>query len=145
MTLMKIDPFWDIQEWNSVFDHLYRNHEMRVLKDLPLNNWSPTGDISETTTEITFTVELPGFEKDEIDISLNKNVLSISGERKFKENKKRDFHSIERSYGKFLRNFNLPSTVNSKKIDAALKNGVLTIHLPKIKKTEPRQIHVSVS
>ena len=86
MTLMKIDPFWDIQEWNSVFDHLYRNHEMRVLKDLPLNNWSPTGDISETTTEITFTVELPGFEKDEIDIALNKNVLSISGERKFKEN-----------------------------------------------------------
>ncbi len=146
MTLMRIDPLRDLPEWNSAFDRFFGNRYTRSFeKDLTEHRWSPSGDVSETPSEITFTVELPGFEKNEIDISLDKNVLTISGDRKFEKEEKRDFHRVERWYGKFFRSFKLPATVDTTGIEAALKNGVLTIRLPKVEEAKPRQIAVSVS
>jgi len=146
MTLMRIDPFQDLREWNSAFDRFFGNRYSRsVDRDPALSPWSPTGDVSETPTEITFTVELPGVEKDEIDIAIDKNILTIRGERNLEKEEERDFHRVERWHGKFSRSFKLPTTVDNSKIDAALKNGVLTIHLPKAEEAKPRQIAVSVS
>ena len=146
MTLMRIDPFRDLREWNNAFDRFFGNRFSRVVdEDTHVTRWSPTVDVSETPTEVAFSVELPGFEKDEIDISLEKNVLSISGERKFEKEENRDFHRVERWYGSFFRSFRLPATVDSSKIDANLKDGLLTIHLPKVEEARPRQIPVTVS
>ncbi len=146
MTLMRIDPFRELRQWNNVFDRFFENRpDPDTGKDNVVSRWSPTVDVSETPTELTFLVELPGFEKQEIDISLEENVLSISGERKFEKEENRDFHRVERWYGSFFRSFKLPTTVDSSKIDAGLKDGLLTIHLPKAEDAKPRQIPVTVS
>ena len=146
MTLMRMEPFRDLRAWNNTFDRFFGNRVGRVVdEDTHVTRWSPTVDVSETPTEITFSVELPGFAKDEIDISLEENVLSISGERKFENEESRDFHRVERWYGSFGRSFKLPATVDSSKIDAGLKDGLLTIHLPKVEEAKPRQIPVTVS
>ena len=146
MTLMRMDPFRELRQWNSVFDRFFENRlSPNVREDAVVTRWSPTVDVSETPTEITFSVELPGFEKEEIEISLEENVLSISGERKFEKEENRDFHRVERWYGSFFRSFKLPATVDSSKIDAGLKDGLLTIHLPKVEEAKPRQIPVTVS
>ena len=107
--------------------------------------WSPSVDLRETETEIVFTVDLPGFEKDEIDISLNNGALSISGERTFDEENRSEYRRVERGYGKFHRSFRLPDTVDAEKIEAHLNNGLLSIHLPRKKEALPRQIPVRVS
>ena len=146
MTLMRMDPFRELRQWNSVFDRFFENRlSPNVREDAVVTRWSPTVDVSETPTEITFSVELPGFEKEEIEISLEENVLSISGERKFEKEENRDFHRVERWYGSFSRSFKLSATVDSSKIDAGLKDGLLTIHLPKVEEAKPRQIPVTVS
>ncbi len=146
MTLMRIDPFRDLREWNNVFDRFFGNRFRHVVdENTHVTRWSPTVDVSETPTEIAVSVELPGFEKDEIDISLEENVLSISGERKFEKEENRDFHRVERWYGSFFRSFRLPATVDSSKIDASLKDGLLTIRLPKVEEARPRQIPVTVN
>ena len=144
MTLMRIDPFRE--EWNHAFDGLFGTRFSRADgENTTVARWSPTVDVSETQAELTFSVELPGFEKEQIDISLEENILSISGERKFEKEENRDFHRVERQYGSFFRSFKLPATVDSSRIDADLKGGLLTIHLPKVEEAKPRQIAVTIS
>ena len=146
MTLLRIDPFREVQQWNHAFNRFLGNRPgPEAGSDAAVTRWSPTVDVSETPTELTFSVELPGFEKEDINISLEQNVLSISGERKFEKEENRDFHRVERWYGSFFRSFRLPARVDSSKIDAALKGGLLTIHLPKVEEAQPRQIPVTVS
>ena len=106
---------------------------------------SPSVDVSETENEIVFTAEFPGFEKDEIDISVNEGRLTISGERPFTEEKETKHHRVERWYGKFNRSFLLPKSADPETISANLKNGVLTVTMPKKEEAKPRQIPVSVN
>jgi len=97
--------------------------------------FSPRMDIKETKGALTVTVELPGIDQKEIDVSVHEGVLTISGEKKVgKEEKGTDYHYIERSYGCFSRSFSLPDTVETEKIGAAYKDGVLTVTLPKTAK-----------
>ena len=83
--------------------------------------------------------------KDEIDISVNEGRLSISGERQFTEEKETKHHRVERWYGKCYRSFLLPKSADAEKISANLKNGVLTVTMPKKEEAKPRQIPVSVN
>ena len=106
----------------------------------------PPVDISETADNLEFFVELPGFEKDQVAIRVEEENLILSGERKWdKETKEENFHRIERAYGKFQRTFALPTSVETGKITASLKNGVLRIVLPKAERAKPHQVPVSVS
>ncbi len=145
MNLMRIDPFRDLRAWNNAFDRFFGNRVGRVTDDTHMTRWSPTVDVSETPNEVALSIELPGFEKEEVDISLEENVLSISGERKFENEESRDFLRVERWYGSFYRSFKLPATVDGSGIDAVLKDGLLTIHVPKLEEAKPRQIPVTVS
>ncbi len=146
MNLMRIDPFRDLRAWNSAFDRFFGNRVGHGSDEYThMTRWSPTVDVSETPNEVTVSIELPGFEKEEVDISLEKNVLSISGERKFENEESRDFLRVERWYGSFYRSFKLPATVDGSGIDAVLKDGLLTIHVPKLEEAKPRQIAVTVS
>ena len=97
--------------------------------------FSPRMDIKETKGALTVTAELPGMNQKEIDVSVHDGVLTISGEKKVgKEEKGTDYHYIERSYGCFSRSFSLPDTVETEKIEATYKGGVLTVTLPKTAK-----------
>ena len=145
MQLVKFNPFTELagidRLFNDTFDRFFEDTDRRLTN----KTWSPSVDISETETEIIFTAEFPGFEKDEIDISVNEGRLSISGERPFTEEKDTKRHRVERWYGKFYRSFQLPKSADAEKISANLKNGVLTVTLPKKEEAKPRQIPVSVN
>ncbi|MFA5553027.1 MAG: Hsp20/alpha crystallin family protein [Phycisphaerae bacterium] len=103
----------------------------------------PAIDVAEDENQITVKAEVPGCNADDIDISVHGNVLTVSGEKKYEEEKKeKGYYHIERSYGSFSRQINMPAEVEQNKIDAAYKNGVLTITLPKAEKAKPVKIKV---
>jgi HSP20 family protein len=107
--------------------------------------WFPSLDVSETKNDIVVKAELPGMDPKDIDISLSHGTLILKGERKTeKEEKEEDYHLIERSYGRFCRSVPLPSEVQSDKINASYKDGVLKITLPKSEKTKRKEIKIKV-
>jgi len=106
--------------------------------------WSPAVDIFETESEIVVKAELPGMDRKDIGLNLEKNVLTLRGERGFeKETKDENYHRIERSYGAFSRSFSIPATVDEEKIRADYKDGVLKIVLPKKEQAKPKQIRIA--
>ncbi len=109
-----------------------------------VGNFMPASDVYETENEVVFACELPGFEKEDVNILVEDGQLTISGERKF-ERESRNYYRVERRYGKFQRSFVLPTTVQQGKISASLKNGVLTVTLPKREESKPKQISVTVN
>ena len=103
----------------------------------------PSIDVAETDSTIEAKVDLPGVKPDEIDISLNNNVLTISGERKEEtEEKGKTFHHVERRIGRFSRSVTLPATVEEDEVAAEYSDGVLTITLPKTSEANSRKIPV---
>ena len=108
--------------------------------------WTPTVDILEDREHLTISMEVPGVRPEDVKISLENQVLTISGEKQ-QQNVQKDerWHRWERSYGRFERSFTLPSTVDADRIEATTDNGVLTVRLPKIEKARPREIPVRTS
>ncbi len=109
--------------------------------------WSPAVDVRETKDDLVMLVELPGLDIEDVSVSVEKNVLTISGEKKKTLEEGDDdsqYHVVERYHGRFERNFQLPQTVSAGKIDAQLKDGVLAISLPKVEAAKPRKIEVKV-
>ena len=110
-----------------------------------LSSWTPAADIAEMENEYLVKLELPGVSKDDVSITVESNILTIRGEKKFEKDEKKDnFHRIERTYGSFERSFTLPSTIRTDKIDAAYKDGILTVTLPKAEEAKSKQIEVKI-
>lgn len=108
--------------------------------------WSPRADIIEEKENYTLQIDLPGIEPDQVKISFKDDKLSISGERKAEEKtEEKNFHRIERSYGKFFRAFELPEMIQAEKISANFKNGLLLVTIPKIEEVKPKEIEIKVS
>ena len=120
------------------------------LEDLTLpdlwteeRQWMPAFDVSETANAIVVKAELPGMDVKDIDIALTDGLLTIKGERKLeKEDKKEDYHRIERQFGSFSRSLNLGHRVKADAIEAAYKDGILTVTLPKTEESKPKKIEV---
>jgi len=126
---------------NRLFDETGRGH--RGDEPAATTTWSPSVDIFETEGEIIVKAELPGIDRKDILLNLEKNVLTLKGERKFeKETKEENYHRIERAYGGFSRAFSIPATVDEEKIRADYKDGVLKIALPKKEQVKPKQIKI---
>lgn len=107
--------------------------------------WSPAVDIVETEDELIVKADLPDVPLEDIDVHLENGTLSLKGERKFeKESAEKGYHRIERSYGSFMRSFSVPSSVDTEKVSADYKNGVLTVTLPKKEAAKPKQVKVAV-
>eukprot|EP00747_Dinoflagellata_sp_TGD_P044055 gnl/TRDRNA2_/TRDRNA2_143033_c3_seq1.p1 gnl/TRDRNA2_/TRDRNA2_143033_c3~~gnl/TRDRNA2_/TRDRNA2_143033_c3_seq1.p1 ORF type:complete len:111 (+),score=16.30 gnl/TRDRNA2_/TRDRNA2_143033_c3_seq1:111-443(+) len=106
--------------------------------------FSPRVDIAETEKEFEVQLHVPGMKKGDFNIDLNDDQITVSGERKFEnEKKEKNFHSVESYYGTFNRTFYLPDVINKEKVDATYQDGILTITLPKDeKKTTKKQIAV---
>ena len=117
------------QEMDRMFDRMFEGK----WDELPaVGDWAPSMDISETKDSLVCTVEVPGMEEKDLQVSLQENLLTIKGEKR-KEREERDehYHRVERSYGAFTRSLRLPAAVEAGKVTAAVKNGVLTVTLPK--------------
>lgn len=108
--------------------------------------WAPAVDITEDEREYLVKVEIPEVKKEDVKVTVENKLLTISGERKFeKEEKGRKYHRIERSYGNFVRSFSLPDDVDPSKIDAKFSDGVLAVHVAKSEAAKPKQIEVKVA
>lgn len=145
-----------ITRWTPETD-LYRNRFDRMFNQMLQDFWGtstpsegvagrawlPAVDVREKNDALMFSVELPGLTKENIDITLENNILTIAGERKFeKETQGEEYHRLERSYGHFSRSFTLPSSVRTDKVDANFENGVLHISLPKQENAKPKKISI---
>ena len=105
----------------------------------------PPVDIYEDEHSIQLRLEVPGIDEKDLDVKVENNTLTVTGERKFeKEEKEENFRRVERRYGSFTRSFTLPNTVNTEDINASYDNGVLNIRLAKRAEAKPKQIKVSV-
>jgi HSP20 family protein len=114
-----------------------------ATEEVSTRRWSPVVDIRETDEALMLTAELPGLTRDDVQITLDNNVLTLSGERSFeKESKGETFHRIERSYGAFSRSFTLPANVKTDQVEAVFGDGLLTVTLPKVEEAKPRKIEI---
>ena len=111
------------------------------------NTWVPPVDIFQSgDRELVLKAELPEMSREDIDITVERNTLTMSGEKKLGGDvKEEQFHHIERRYGAFSRSFSLPQTVDAAKVSAEYKHGVLTVRLPLREEAKPRQIKVDVA
>lgn len=122
-----------------LFDNIFDDYFDNSLTNEYQNNYSPRVDISETNNSFDFNIAVPGLDKNDLSVDIEKGQLKISGERKFND-EKNNYHSIENGYGKFSRSFQLPEDIIEEKISASHKNGMLIVSIPKdakssIKKT----------
>ena len=138
-----------VRLWNDV-DQLFGN----VFRGSGLTEWQPTGmiglplEVSETGAELKVVTELPGVEEKDVSVELVGDVLTIKGEKKTEEERKdENYHLTERRYGTFSRSLRLPYTVEADKVQAAFKNGVLTITMPKPAELQqqPKRIEVKAA
>ena len=107
---------------------------------------APSIDVSETESELKIDADLPGVDEKDVDVAITDNVLTIKGEKKAeKEEKKKDFHLVERSYGSFSRSLTLPFAVDPSKAKATFKNGVLSISLPKPPEIAEKSKKIAIS
>ena len=109
------------------------------------SGWSPALDLYQDHDNIVAVVELPGMRKEEIEISLHDGTLTIAGERKDESSNREKSERSERFIGKFRRSISLPTRVDSGKVNATYKDGILTVTLPKAEDAKPKQIQVNVS
>ncbi len=129
------------EEFDRVFDTSFGS----VFRPLgSLNQWNPAVDVYQNKDQYTVHAELPGLKKEEIELSLNGDTLTISGERK-QETKSEEGSRTERFFGRFQRSVILPVPVNAEKVNATYKEGILTVVLPKAEEAKPKQIPVSVN
>lgn len=106
--------------------------------------WAPVVDVTENKDEIILEAELPGMKKEEIDIQLNGDTLTLRGERKIERTEKDErYHRIERQYGAWQRSFQIEVPIDASKISADYNEGVLSVRLPKSEKIKPRQIAIT--
>lgn len=149
MALERYRPKRELGSWSPFRDLL---EEMRRAEDLfapawRREEWALTDVPIEVTEEDRFIVkaEIPGINKEDVDIFVSDSVMTIKGEKKTeKEEKKEGYYYSERSYGSFMRSITLPSYVDTKKVEANYEDGVLEISLPKSAEVKPKKIAISV-
>jgi HSP20 family protein len=138
MSLSHYDPLANLRLFEDAFS--------RMLTEPQTNRpWAPAVDIYETENELVLKADLPDVELKDIDVRVENQTLTISGERTFeKSDSTKGYHRIERNYGSFVRSFSVPTAFDTENIAADFKNGVLSVTLPKKEAAKPRQVKVEV-
>jgi HSP20 family protein len=148
MAIVRWEPFRDLMATQREFDRLFREAfaPAGVEGEVSTRTWAPPVDIYENGDSLVLNAELPGINPDDVEIRVEDNTLYLKGERKFeKEVKEQNYHRVERSYGTFTRTFTLPNSIDSDKVAAAYKDGVLTLTMPKKEEAKPKTIKINVS
>ncbi len=141
-----LGPFGEFDRIRREMDQLWESLSERPgRKGGEEGEWLPALDISETKDDYVVKAEIPGIDPKDIDISLSDGMLTIKGQKKQeKEEKEENYHLIERSYGSFIRSIPLAGEIQSEKIKAEYKNGILKIVLPKSEKAKQKEIKIQV-
>jgi HSP20 family protein len=148
MAIVRWEPFRDLFTTQDRFNRLFNETFSRAFGDeeMPVKSWAPAVDIFENDNNIVLKAELPGVDPKDVEVRVEDNTLYLKGERKFeKEVKEDNYHRIERSYGSFARSFALPGSIDSDKVEAGYKDGLLTLTIPKREEAKPKTIRINVS
>lgn len=147
MAIMKVDPLREFAAMQERMNRLFGNVYLRDEDTGFRGSWIPAVDIYETEGhDLVLRAELPGMKREDIEVSVENGTIVLRGEKKFdSEVKEESYRRIERSYGTFHRSFTLPSTVDTSRVSADYRNGVLTITLPFREEAKPRTINIDVS
>ena len=146
MPMIRYNPFGTETEDFPAGLRLFQDSLSRLFSEPASRPWAPAVDIYETENELVLKADLPDMNEEDLDIRVENNMLTVRGERKFETTVKEDkYLRVERSYGAFSRSFSLPSTVDTEKIKAEYKNGVLTVELPKRAESKPKQVKINVN
>lgn len=143
------DPFKELNELEHRLATMFGRAPVRKNggkeEAMTVAEWAPLVDITEDEKEYLIKAELPEVKKDDVKVSVQDGILTISGERKSeKEEKNKKFHRVEWAYGSFSRSFTLPEDADADKVAGDFKDGVLKVHVPKSEKAKPKKIEVKV-
>ena len=142
MTLVRWDPFQELASWSN---RLNRSINEGRTEDT-FGAWAPAVDIFEKDHNLFIRAELPGLKREDIEISMENGVLTLHGERKREsEVEESNAYRLERIYGAFTRSFSLPTTVDSSKIQAVYKDGVLEVTVPKLEAAKPKKVQIQAA
>jgi HSP20 family protein len=148
-TMTRWGPFQDLRnaqdemaQMSPMLAHALGLHAQQQHSGRP-TAWAPAMDISERKDAYLVTVELPGIDAEDLDITMEDGLLTIQGERHFAhDSSEQHFHRVERRYGAFRRSITLPAQVKAEGIQATVDNGALQILVPKMEQAKPKQIQV---
>jgi HSP20 family protein len=146
MSIVRYDPFRDLRTLQDEVNRLFSTNLTRAFGDegIARGAWNPSVDIYENKDQIVLEAELPGMNREDFDLSVENNVITLRGERRFEKKDDGDnYHRVERSYGSFTRSFTLPQTVSAEGAQAEYRNGVLRVTLPKREEVKARRIEIS--
>ena len=146
MAIVRYDPFRDLRSLQEEVNRLFSTNLNRAFGDEGIGRgaWAPSVDIYENKDQIVLEAELPGMKHEDFDLSIENNVITLRGERRFEKTDDSDnYHRVERSYGSFTRSFTLPQTVSAEDAKAEYNNGVLRVTLPKREEAKSRRIQIS--
>ncbi len=144
MAITRWDPFREVYVLQNRLNSLFGNVN-EGADPVSTASFVPAVDVYEDEKKVVLKLEVPGIEEKDLDVSVEKNTLTVKGERKFeKEEKEENFHRIERRFGTFYRAFTLPSIVDTESVNASYNAGVLKLELQKKPEAQPKQIKVNV-
>jgi HSP20 family protein len=145
--LTRWEPFREFSTLQDRMNRLFREsfNDPGREEALTTSSFAPAVDVYEDEHKVTLKIEVPGIDEKDIDVRVENNTLTVHGERRIeKEEKEENYRRVERQYGSFTRNFNLPPTVDTENVSATYDKGVLKIALPKKAEAKPKQIKVNV-
>jgi HSP20 family protein len=148
MNIVRFDPFREVAALQDRMNRVFGDLGRRFDDDVTARGaWVPPVDIYENDQhELVLKAELPDLKREDIDIRVENNALTLCGQKKAEQEVNEDrYHRIERTFGHFSRTFSLPPTVDTGKIAAEYKNGVLTVTLPRREDARPKQIQVQIN
>ena len=147
MAIVRLDPFREFATLQDRMNRLFGDVYLRDKHVSQRGSWAPPVDIYENDNhDLVLKVELPEMSREDIELTVENNTLSLHGERKLPVDiKEGQFRRVERRYGAFSRSFTLPTTVDASRVSAEYKNGVLTVRLPFREEAKPRTIDVEVA
>ncbi len=144
--IVRYDPFRDLRNLQEEVNRVFSGTLARSSGDegFARGAWNPSVDIYENEGHIVLEAELPGINRSDVELSIENNILTLRGERKFEKSSEGDnYHRVERSYGSFTRSFTLPPTVQTENVVAEYNDGVLRVTLAKREEVKARRIEIT--
>lgn len=145
MALMRYSPLREMFQLQNEMNRLFSGFQQAPQEELLTSAWSPQVDIYEDAEGIRLHADLPGVNQKDLDLQVDNGMLTVRGERKLQnEDKKENYHRIERYHGSFTRSFMLPDYADTERVEARFKDGVLEVSIPKKAEKKPKQIRVEI-
>lgn len=145
MSITRYDPFRDLRSLQQEVNRLFTGKQASTFDDegIARGSWSPNVDIYENKEQIVIEAELPGMNREDFELAVENNVITLRGERRFEKKEETDnYHRVERAYGNFTRSFTLPNTVTAEGATADYRSGVLRVVLSKREDTKAHRIEI---